>query len=105
LFGRQIGFPVGALHDSKLAAPVPTVSTGANPVFVDAAVDLLVAVSVASPVGTATWRVVPLPLIVVSTRPAVAPLAELLAVDVVAPFVAAEVDVASTASISINWDP
>jgi hypothetical protein len=102
LFGRQIGFPVGALHDSKLAAPVPTVSTGANPVLVDAAVGLLVAVSVASPVGMATWRVVALPLIVVSTRPAVAPLAELLAAVVVAPVAVADVDAVSIPRISID---
>jgi hypothetical protein len=55
LLGRQIGLPVGALHDSKLADPVPmSVATGARAVVVLPETAVLIAVLVASPVGTAT---------------------------------------------------
>jgi hypothetical protein len=82
LFGEQIGEPFGRLHVSRLeSGAVPLlveVESAVVAVFeasvvavVPAAVDL-VETLVEESVGTDTWIVVALPLIVVSIRPAVA---------------------------------
>jgi len=81
--GWQIGLPSGALHASMEADPrLTSVGNGLKPVEVEMPVASFDRVAVASPVGTATCRVVACPLIVVSIRPAIAPVKEAEAVAV-----------------------